>query len=74
MFRKVANGARKGDLGIANLQPEAGEAEIYLASPSNEPLTEDYAIIAMIPGANPAHSELILAGTPRLEHKPPWSL
>ena len=62
-FRRVSVGARKGDLGIANLQPAAGESSLFLATPTNDPLTEDYAIVAMIPGTNPAHSELILAGT-----------
>lgn len=36
---------------------------MFLASPANAQLAEDYAIVAMIPGTNPAHSELILAGT-----------
>lgn len=62
-FRRVTEGTRKGDLGIANLQPAPGEPPIFLASPANSQLTEDYAIVAMIPGTNPAHSELILAGT-----------
>lgn len=62
-FRRVTEGPRKGDLGIANLQPAPGESPMYLASPANTQLTEDYAIVAMIPGTNPAHSELILAGT-----------
>jgi hypothetical protein len=62
-FRRVADGPRKGDLGIANLQPGAGEPSMFLASPASATLTEDYAIVAMIPGTNPAHSELILAGT-----------
>ncbi len=62
-FRRVAEGVRKGDLGIANLQPVAGESSMFLASPVSAQLTEDYAIVAMIPGTNPAHAELILAGT-----------
>jgi hypothetical protein len=62
-FRRITEGPRKGDLGIANLQPVPGESQMFLASPANSPLTEDYAIVAMIPGTNPAHSELILAGT-----------
>ena len=62
-FRRVTEGPRKGDLGIANLQPANGESTMFLASPAKAQLTEDYAIVAMIPGTNPAHSELILAGT-----------
>ena len=46
-----------------NTQPHAGEPKINLASPSNSPLTEDYAIVALVPGINPSRSVLILAGT-----------
>jgi hypothetical protein len=34
-FRRVTEGPRKGDLGIANLQPANGEAAMFLASPAN---------------------------------------
>ncbi len=63
VFSRVPSGPRKGDLAIMNTQPQAGEAEINLASPSNSPLTEDYAIVALVPGINPSRSVLILAGT-----------
>jgi hypothetical protein len=63
VFRRLTSGLRKGDLAIANLHPEAAETEINLASPSNSPLTEDYAIVALLPGLNPSRSVLILAGT-----------
>jgi hypothetical protein len=63
VFQRLTSGLRKGDLAIANLHPEAGETEINLASPSNSPLTEDYAIVALLSGLNPSRSVLILAGT-----------
>jgi len=63
VFRRVASGPRKGDLAIVNVHPEAGEPEANLASPSNSPLTEDYAVVALLPGLSPSRSVLILAGT-----------
>lgn len=63
VFRRLASGPRKGDLAIANVHPEAGEQEANLASPSNSPLTEDYAVVALLPGLSPSRSVLILAGT-----------
>lgn len=63
VFRRVASGLRKGDLAIMNVHPKGGEAEANLASPSNSPLTEDYAVVALLPGLSPSRSVLILAGT-----------
>jgi hypothetical protein len=63
VFRRVASGPRKGDLAIVNVHPEAGEQEANLASPSNSPLTEDYGVVALLPGLSPSRSVLILAGT-----------
>lgn len=63
VFQRVPDGPRKGDLSIRNLHPEPGEQPAYLASPSNVPLAEDYAIVAFLPGLNPSRSEMIVAGT-----------
>jgi hypothetical protein len=63
VFQRMASGPRKGDLAVANVHPQAGEAEFYLASPSTAPLTEDYAVVAFVPGLNPDRSEMIIAGT-----------
>jgi hypothetical protein len=63
VFQRVTSGPRKGDLAIVNVHPEPGEPEINLASPSNSPLTEDYAVVALLPGLSPSRSVLILAGT-----------
>jgi hypothetical protein len=62
VFRRVTSGPRKRDLAIVNVHPEAGEPESSLASPSNFPLTEDYAVVALLPGLSPSRSVLILAG------------
>ena len=63
VFRRVASGPRKGDLAVVNVHPEPGESETNLASPSNSPLTQDYAVVALLPGLSPSRSVLILAGT-----------
>jgi hypothetical protein len=62
-FRTVPEGPRKGNMEILNTHPHAGEATEFLASPSNVPLTEDYAVITLAHGLDYEHSVLILAGT-----------
>jgi hypothetical protein len=63
VFQRLDSGPRKGDLAIVNVHPERGESKEYLASPSNAPLIEDYAVVALLPGLAPSRSILILAGT-----------
>ena len=63
VFQRLKEGSRKGDLSIANVHPQAGEQKAYLASPYDAPLAEDYAVVALIPGMNPARWEMIIAGT-----------
>jgi hypothetical protein len=63
MFERVASGARKGDLAVVNRHPKAGESASYLASPSSASLTEDYGVIAMLPGVSPERFMMIVAGT-----------
>jgi hypothetical protein len=63
LFQRQESGVRKGDLAIVNLHPQAGEAQRFFASPSAVPFTEDYAVVAFMPGLNPSQSVLILAGT-----------
>jgi hypothetical protein len=62
-FRRVTSGVRKGDTEVVNERPQAGEPGEYLATPSNQTLVEDYAVVALVPGMDPAYAELILAGT-----------
>ena len=61
-FRNEPGGDRKGDLAIINPNPRTGEEKTYLATKSL-PLTEDYAVIAVFPGAYPPLWVMILAGT-----------
>ena len=63
IFQRLTTGPRKGDLAVVNVHPQPGEGRTFLASPSGTPLTEDYAIVGLVPGINPARSLLILAGT-----------
>jgi len=63
VFQRVPSGPRRGDLSIVNVHPQPGEPAVVVASPSASPLTEDYAIIALMPGLNPVRSVMILAGT-----------
>jgi hypothetical protein len=63
VFRKVNDGPRAGNMEIVNVHPGQGEPDTYIATPGNIPLTEDYALVALVHGLNPEHSELILAGT-----------
>jgi hypothetical protein len=63
VFERLPSGPRKGDLAIVNVHPEANEPKFVLASPSNSPLTEDYGVVALLPGFTAGHWTMILAGT-----------
>jgi hypothetical protein len=60
-FRRLDSGPRKGDLGIANLHSAAGEQAGYINS-AGLPLTEDYAVIGLLPGPTRQHWVMTLAG------------
>lgn len=61
-FRTEPGGARAGDLAIVNPSPRPGEEMTYLGT-KGMPLTEDYAVIAVFPGAYSPLWVMILAGT-----------
>jgi hypothetical protein len=63
VFQRPSSGPRRGDLAVVNVHPQPGEPKMFFSNPSGTPLTEDYAIIGLVPGLNPARSVLILAGT-----------
>lgn len=63
VFRRLTSGPRSGDLSIATVSPQAGEPPISLASPADQPLTEDYAVIGLKHGLEPSHLVLLIAGT-----------
>lgn len=62
VFRK-APAPRDGDVELVNVHPQPGEQTTFLASPSSQPITEDYAVIGLERGIDPVRSMLILAGT-----------
>ena len=62
VFHRVPSGPRKGDPQIVNLHPQPGEPKELLGTPGDEPMTEDYAVIAMVKGLEPSQAVLILAG------------
>jgi hypothetical protein len=63
VFKRVVSGPRQGDLAVVSTHPRPGEPSSYLASPSSDPLTEDYAVVSCVPGLDPSHVVMILAGT-----------
>jgi hypothetical protein len=63
VFQRPTSGARKGDLALVNVHPQPDEPKMFFANPSGTPLTEDFAVVGLVPGMNPARSVLILAGT-----------
>ena len=63
IFKQDDSGPRKGNMKIVNAHPQSGEPKEFLATASNQPLTEDYSVIALLRGLNPDRSVLILAGT-----------
>jgi len=63
VFQRLADGPRKGDLAVVNSHPQRNEEKSYVASPSGLPLTDDYAVVGLMPGLDPARSVMILAGT-----------
>jgi hypothetical protein len=63
VFTRANSGTHKGELAIRNVHPATGESEMYYPSDSSQPLEEDYAIVALVHGLNPARHVMILAGT-----------
>jgi len=61
-FQTMHSCSREGNVEIVNHRPAAGEEHSYLATP-NQPLTDDYAVVALVHGLKATHSVLILAGT-----------
>jgi hypothetical protein len=63
VFKRLSTGPHKGELGIANAHPGPGQPSVFYPSQPSQPLVEDYAIVALIRGLNPARHVMILAGT-----------
>ena len=54
VFRRLDSGPRKGDLAVLNVHPLAGEPKTLLATPANQPTTEDHAVVSLLPGLDPS--------------------
>jgi hypothetical protein len=63
VFQRVNSGPREGDVEVINVRPAPGEPSVFLASPSSQSVSEDYAVVGLEPGLDPARAMLILAGT-----------
>jgi len=63
-FRTLTDGPRKGSVTILNLHPRPGEPPSWLASMI--PLSEDYAMVALVGDINPTYRVMIVAGTTTL--------
>ena len=63
VFTRPNSGPHKGELVVRNVHPVAGEPALFSPTDSSRPLEEDYSVVALIPGLNPARHVLILAGT-----------
>ncbi len=66
VFRRLPSNPHKGELGILNVHPEPGQPSMFYPTDSSQPLTEDYAVVTLVPGLNPDRHVLILAGTTTL--------
>ena len=62
VFKRIETPERKGDVEIFNLHPRNGEPASFRAN-RTLPITQDYGLIAMVPGINPSRTVLLLAGT-----------
>ena len=74
VFRRLDSGQRKGDLAVANVHPLAGEPKTLLATSANQPTTEDYAVVSLLPGLDPSLHPDSWGGTPPLAHRPRSSM
>ena len=54
VFRRLDSGPRKGDLAVVNVHPLAGEPKTFLATSANQPTTEDYAVVSLLPSLDPS--------------------
>ena len=63
VFQRLASGPRAGDLSIVTVAPHSGEPAVSIASPADQPLTEDYAVVSFKHGIESSHLVLSIAGT-----------
>ena len=66
IFARVPSGPHAGNLEIVNTNPQPGEQKEFLPTPPLIPVVGDFAVVALVRGISPEHSELILAGNSTL--------
>src|SRR5437660_8133414 len=54
VFQRLDSGARRGDLAVVNLRPQAGADKYFFGSRSNTRLADAYSGIALVRGFNPS--------------------
>lgn len=62
VFTRARSEPHKGELVVRNVHPAPGEPALFYPTDPSQLLEEDYSIVALIPGLNPARHVLILAG------------
>jgi len=63
VFTRNHSRPHRGELAIRNVHPAPGEPALFFPTDSSQALEEDYSVVAVIPGLNPARHVMILAGT-----------
>jgi hypothetical protein len=61
-FQIVNDDSNQPRLALMNLRPQAGEPKLFMATPNEQPIKEDYALIVLAPGIHPEKKVMILAG------------
>lgn len=62
VFHKLNSGPNRGEQVVVDTHPLPGGTAIFLPTPRRRPMTEDYAVIALMRGLGPSRWTLILAG------------
>ena len=62
VFRKLDSGPNQGEQVVEDTHPLPGAKAIFLPTPRGRPMTEDYAVIALMRGLDPSKWTLVLAG------------
>lgn len=62
IFKKLDTGPNRGEQVVVDAHPQPGSSGIYLPTPRGRPMTDDYAVIALMRGLDPSRWTLILAG------------
>jgi hypothetical protein len=62
IFRKLDSGPNRGEQVVVDAHPQAVGSGVFLPTPRGRPMTDDYAVIALMRGLDRSRWTLILAG------------